>query len=216
MNIKKISPVFPILLITIVSLSLLSGCATNDKKVSTPGIGKIIPKPRMVNLGINVPVTNLPSIPESIKQYAGDRQWKYVVIHHSASYTGNAATFDKLHRETRGWVNGLGYDFVIGNGNGSGNGQIEVGPRWKLQIDGAHAGVKEYNHFGIGICLVGNFENEKPTRNQISSLLSLIKYFQNRYNIPSENVILHRHVKTTACPGGNFPYFEVLSGIYTR
>ncbi len=216
MNIKRNSTIFFILLITIVSLSLFSGCATHNTKVSTPSPGKFTPRPPMVPLGINVPVTNLPPVPENVKKYTGDRQWKYVVIHHSASGTGNAATFDKLHREKRGWVNGLGYDFVIGNGNGSGNGQIEVGPRWKRQIDGAHAGVKEYNHFGIGICLVGNFEDEKPTRNQISSLLSLIKYFQNRYNIPSENVILHRHVKTTACPGENFPYFEVLSGIYTR
>ena len=122
MNIKKNSPIFFFLLITIISLSLFSGCATNNKKVSTPLPRKVTPKPPMVNLGVNVPFTNLPPVPESVKQYTGDRQWKYVVIHHSASGTGNAETFDKLHREKRGWVNGLGYDFVIGNGNGSGNG----------------------------------------------------------------------------------------------
>ncbi|MBM4054820.1 MAG: hypothetical protein FJ264_09150 [Planctomycetes bacterium] len=46
------------------------------------------------------------------------REWKYIVIHHSASESGCAAEFDKFHREKRHWENGLGYHFVIGNGNG--------------------------------------------------------------------------------------------------
>ncbi len=98
------------------------------------------------------------------------RPWKYIVIHHSASDSGNAASMGKYHKNNRGWVNGLGYDFVIGNGNGSRDGQIEVGNRWNRQIDGAHAGNPEYNKYGIGICLVGNFENDYPTNPQISSL----------------------------------------------
>lgn len=164
--------------------------------------------------GIEIPPISIPSIPDNVKQYAGRRGWEYIVIHHSASTSGSAAKFDKMHREVNGWDRGLGYDFVIGNGNGSGNGQIEVGPRWIKQIDGAHAGVQKYNRYGIGICLVGNFEDNMPTEKQILSLISLIKFLQERYNIPSENVILHRHVKQTACPGANFPYFEILSNVH--
>src|SRR5689334_10628503 len=47
------------------------------------------------------------------------REWRYVVVHHSAGPSGNAAEFDKFHREEKHWENGLGYHFVIGNGNGS-------------------------------------------------------------------------------------------------
>ena len=43
-----------------------------------------------------------------------DRQWRYVVLHHSATDSGSAAEFDKLHRR-RGWDE-LGYHFVITNG----------------------------------------------------------------------------------------------------
>ena len=35
------------------------------------------------------------------------RPWKYIVIHYSASDSGDAASIGKYHRENRGWVNGL-------------------------------------------------------------------------------------------------------------
>ena len=140
-----------------------------------------------------------------------ENEWKYVVLHHSATDEGNARRFDKHHREEKGWVNGLGYHFLIGNGNGSRDGQIEVGNRWNSQIDGAHAGEDEYNKYGVGICLIGNFENDYPTSLQISSLTYLINYLQERCNIPKNQVIMHRDFRKTACPGRLFPYTEVMA-----
>ncbi len=139
------------------------------------------------------------------------RDWKYIVLHHSGSVSGSAAEFDKFHRVTRGWENGLGYHFVIGNGNGSGDGQIEIGSRWINQIDGAHAGVQEYNHYGIGICLVGNFNESSPTAAQMASLSALVEYLQQRCHIPSENIVMHRHFRQTECPGRNFPYYKLVA-----
>ncbi|MCF6159276.1 MAG: N-acetylmuramoyl-L-alanine amidase [wastewater metagenome] len=138
------------------------------------------------------------------------RDWKYIVIHHSATSSGSAASFDKSHRN-KGWENGLGYHFVIGNGNGSADGQIEIGNRWVNQIDGAHAGVKEYNHYGIGVCLVGNFNESHPTPAQMNSLSVLIEYLQERCNISSANIITHKYFRDTECPGKNFPYYKVLA-----
>ncbi|MCP5002966.1 MAG: N-acetylmuramoyl-L-alanine amidase [Planctomycetes bacterium] len=139
------------------------------------------------------------------------RRWKYIVIHHSASNAGNASSIGKYHREVRGWENGLGYHFLIGNGNGARDGQVEVGNRWNDQIDGAHAGKGEYNQYGIGICLVGNFENEYPSESQITSLVSLVNYLQKRCNIKKENVLKHCSVRKTVCPGNHFPYYKVLA-----
>ena len=141
------------------------------------------------------------------------RPWKYVVIHHSASDSGNAASIGKYHRDEKGWVNGLGYHFLIGNGNGSRDGQIEVGNRWDAQIDGAHAGKDEYNKHGVGICLIGNFEEGYPTSSQISSLTYLINYLQERCNIPRNQVIMHRTFRKTACPGRHFPYNKVMANL---
>ena len=150
------------------------------------------------------------SIQKELNQFK-IRPWKYIVIHHSASDKGNATSIGKYHREERGWVNGLGYDFLIGNGNGSRDGQIEVGSRWNKQIDGAHAGNPEYNKHGIGICLVGNFDNDYPTNQQISSLLYLINYLQKRCNIHKDNIIMHKTFRKTVCPGKHFPYNKLLA-----
>ena len=66
-----------------------------------------------------------------------DRPWRYIVLHHSASTAGNYDEIDREHRKLLGYE-GCGYHFVIGNGNGSGDGQIEVAQRWNNQKQGVH------------------------------------------------------------------------------
>lgn len=121
--------------------------------------------------------------------------WKYIVIHHSATHAGNAASFHTFHTD-QGY-GGLCYHFVIGNGNGSGDGQVEEGFRWKEQIAGTHVAVGSWYHniFGIGICLVGNFETSAPTEKQMAALSTLIKRLSKTYRIPAENIIGHRSVQ---------------------
>ena len=165
-------------------------------------------KPRRPQPNIVVPY----GIQKELNQFK-IRPWKYIVIHHSASDSGNADSIGKYHKNERGWANGLGYHFLIGNGNGSRDGQIEVGNRWDRQIDGAHAGKDEYNKYGVGICLVGNFDNGYPTSSQISSLTYLINYLQKRCNIPKNKVIMHRTFRKTACPGRHFPYNKVMASL---
>jgi len=145
-----------------------------------------------------------------------ENRWEYVVLHHSATDEGCANSFDRYHREEKKWSHGLAYHFVIGNGNGSGNGEIEVGDRWEKQIHGAHTANMDLNRISIGICLVGNFEEDnEPTDNQFKSLTSLVAYFSKRYNIPNSHIVKHSQViqKGTACPGKNFPYRRLIKEI---
>jgi hypothetical protein len=137
------------------------------------------------------------------------REWRGILIHHSATPDGNMARFDKNHREINGWL-GIGYDFLICNGDGNPDGLVETTFRWKQQIQGAHAGVglKEYNDHWVGICLVGNFDETKPTPKQLASLRRLVRYLQARCGIPDENVRFHRDVRDTDCPGRKFPAHE--------
>jgi len=135
------------------------------------------------------------------------KAWRYIVIHHSASEKGNAATFHTAHL-ANGW-DGLGYHFVITNGNGGPDGAVEVGYRWTQQRTGAHTGktpANEYNEYGIGICLVGNFNNRPPSRAQIENLNRLICYLQDKYRIPTSRVIGHSEAPNAAtdCPGHEF------------
>jgi N-acetylmuramoyl-L-alanine amidase len=105
--------------------------------------------------------------------------------------------------------NGLGYHFVIGNGSGTPDGEIEIGNRRLDQINGAHAGVEEYNHYGIRI--VRDFNQSRPTVAQMASLSVLVEYLQNRCHIISENVIMHKHCRQTDCPGRYFLYYKLLA-----
>ena len=129
------------------------------------------------------------------------RAWEYIIIHHSDTAYGCALRFHKAHI-ARGW-DMLGYDFVIGNGTESRDGAIEVGPRWIQQLDGAHTGTPDhrFNEKGIGICLVGNFDESQPTAAQMDSLARLVAYMMKTYNIPAGRVLGHRDCKSTNCPG---------------
>ncbi|MBF0254716.1 MAG: N-acetylmuramoyl-L-alanine amidase, partial [Candidatus Omnitrophica bacterium] len=83
--------------------------------------------------------------------YEDRNKWQYIIVHHTASDYGDAETIHRWHLK-RGWKNGLGYHFIIDNGTlGHADGEIEVGKRWHDQMDGAHAGVKGWNHKAIGI-----------------------------------------------------------------
>jgi N-acetylmuramoyl-L-alanine amidase len=141
------------------------------------------------------------------------RNWRHIVIHHSATATGSAASFDREHRE-RGWE-GLGYHFVIGNGTGTGDGQVEVGYRWRNQQRGAHAGNLEYNEYGIGICLVGDFETGYATARQMASLRALVRFLQAKCGIATASIIGHSDVpgKDTRCPGRNFSVAAFRAGL---
>ncbi len=140
----------------------------------------------------------------------GMRTWRYVVGHHSATGNGNADIFDRYHRKI-GMQNGLAYHFVIGNGSASDDGQIEVGSRWPRQLHGGHVKSWEVNRTGIGICLVGNFEEARPSAKQMESFYSLIAYL--RSVVPNRlRTKVHKEVdgsRHTVCPGRNFPIAEM-------
>jgi N-acetyl-anhydromuramyl-L-alanine amidase AmpD len=143
------------------------------------------------------------AVPAEWTPSAASNQWRWIVIHHSATPAGGAKAFDKMHK-AKGWDE-LGYHFVVGNGTDTRDGQVEVGPRWSKQKWGAHAKTSDnrFNRFGIGICLVGNFDNERPTKAQLASLSKLVAFLMKTYNVPADRVIGHGETKATDCPGRN-------------
>jgi hypothetical protein len=141
--------------------------------------------------------------------------WKVIVVHHSEKANATPQGMDSYHRQ-RGWENGLGYHFVIGNGVNYPDGKIFVGPRWKKQQTGAHCkagagtyfGVRRagnfFNENGIGICLIGNFDTSRPTAKQQAALKKLILHLCRETGINPRRVYGHGEVThATACPGRN-------------
>jgi hypothetical protein len=146
----------------------------------------------------------LSGIPREWVATATPNAWRWIVIHHSATAIGGAMRFDKEHRDVRHFDE-LGYHFVIGNGTDTPDGKVEVGPRWPKQKWGAHAQTpdEQFNRFGIGICLVGNFDQQHPSDAQLRSTAKLVAYLMKTYNIPPSHVIGHGDTKPTDCPGRN-------------
>lgn len=140
---------------------------------------------------------------------ASPRSWKFIVLHHSATESGTVESIDAEHRQRTDSAGipwrGIGYHFVVGNGNGLGDGVVAPTFRWKDQSAGAHAGQADYNEHGIGICLIGNFEQARPSARQMEAVHRLVGYLKGEHAIPSDRVLKHGDLKATACPGRHFP-----------
>jgi len=145
--------------------------------------------------------------PQQILSLFPSNKWKYIIIHHSATDEGSSLQFHRYH-QNKGWKS-IGYHFVIDNGKSNKpDGFIEITPRWLSQENGAHCKASQMNSKAIGICLVGNFNNNELTDEQMDSLVYLVDKLRKYYKIPAKRVLKHREVQgsNTDCPGKIFPW----------
>ena len=136
------------------------------------------------------------------------QNWTTIVVHHSAIKYGNAHIYDQAHRK-RGMKNGLAYHFIIGNGIDSGNGQIEIGPRWLKQQNGGHVRNYKVNQRAIGICLVGNFEKHAPSQAQMHSFIQLTDWLTKEVLPHRVRFAGHKDIEQNLCPGKHFPLAQM-------
>lgn len=170
-----------------------------------------------IRIGQQLTIPNAKPLRHVVSLYP-NTDWRYIVIHHTASDIGKALLINNYHHD-RGFWNGLGYHFVIGNGTlGKLDGQIEVSPRWIKQMKGAHCKAGGMNEKGIGIALVGNFNEHLPTQAQIDSLSYLLRLLSDYYKIPASRIIGHRDVEgaKTDCPGKRFPWPTIRQCLASR
>ncbi|PJF44133.1 MAG: hypothetical protein CUN55_05550 [Phototrophicales bacterium] len=139
-----------------------------------------------------------PENPEGWLEYDGALQDTYqtVVIHHSATYevddVNTMREVQRLHMEERGWAD-IGYHFCVGK-----TGSIFEG-RY-LNVRGTHTA--GYNTGSAGVCLLGNFEEELPTQEQLEATKALLNWLAVRLLLT--HLAGHRDFNdTTLCPGAN-------------
>lgn len=136
---------------------------------------------------ITVQENNLPD-----RDYSKRSSVNEVIIHHSAGENLSVADIDRIHVE-QGY-DGFGYHFFITK-----EGTVIKGR--DINEIGCHTyGMNEKT---IGICLEGNFEENKPTEAQMNSLLYLSKDLYDVYRIKKFST--HKDYNNTLCPGKNFP-----------
>lgn len=167
------------------------------------------PAPRTDGIALAAPV-RAPRAP-AIESVLATRKpieraaWKRIVIHHSGAGFGSPDTLAGQARANN--LQGLGYHFVIGNGTGSGDGELYVGYRWLDQLPGAHAFGPEgewHNEHAIGICLIGDGDRKPFTPAQMRRLGDLVATLARDLGMSADDVVLARQVSPTKSPGRLF------------
>lgn len=70
---------------------------------------------------------------------------------------------------------------------------------------GAHCVQEGMNSKSIGICVVGNFDEEEPSQDEWKACLKLTKALKQIYSIPTDQVMGHREFANyKTCPGAKW------------
>ncbi|MFT7486483.1 MAG: serine/threonine protein kinase [Candidatus Paceibacteria bacterium] len=127
-----------------------------------------------------------------------------ITLHHTADIRGTpldgslASTFaasravQEEHMGELDWGD-IGYHFLIDS-----VGRL-IDAR-SLEFMGAHAG-GENNMQNIGVCFIGNYVADPPSRASLETLTLLLSELRSRFQIPANEVFSHNFFKATNCPG---------------
>src|SRR5581483_2390853 len=120
-------------------------------------------------------------------------------IHHSRSLASNSPSLSQANGE-------LNDHFVIGNGEGLSDGEVQMGQRWEQQHSAAApTHTTQINAQCISICVVGDFDQSRPTPTQMRRLSQLVSTLQAHYRIPLSSVVLADQPQSVAGIGRFFP-----------
>lgn len=136
---------------------------------------------------------------------------KHIILHHSITprdlnkdITENSFNNSHKAREFpasffKGNTWYIGYHYVI-------YGDGEIRQYRDHNEPGAHCKEDGMNYKSIGICLVGDFDNETPSKAQIGSLRGLVNELRDTLSISVENIAPHRKYATyKSCYGTSLP-----------
>jgi hypothetical protein len=128
-------------------------------------------------------------------------RWKAIFIRHSRTAGGSAVTLSPP-----GAADGPGDHFVVGNGDGAVDGEIQFTQRWNLQQSADPApGVANIDPACISICVVGDFDRTAPTPTQLKRLEHLVQTLQEHFRVPANQVWLLDLPGSPAGVGRYFP-----------
>ncbi|CAM2009915.1 peptidoglycan recognition protein family protein [Acanthopleuribacter pedis] len=129
-------------------------------------------------------------------------RYQYLVVHHTASDTGNLHSVRRGHW-ARGWFD-AGYHLILSNGSTAvPAGDLEPSLRYWLGTHSVATRSKRHNVLGLHLAVVGNYEQQPPSPATRAHLAHALKLLSERYGVPSAKILLHRDCSATACPGRN-------------
>lgn len=140
-------------------------------------------------------------------------RWTHIIVHHTAGAPQTTMEQLRAMHRAKGRVD-VGYHYVLLRSRVTGyrRGYLHVG-RDACRV-GGHAGSLAWNRRALGFAVVGNFHgdginSERMGRELWLDVVSALVHLCLLYEIPAENVIAHRDVAKTSCPGDLFPWAEL-------
>ncbi len=144
--------------------------------------------------------------PNEINPMNGIRR---ITVHHDgisgAVGTSEGAAKSRLesvrqsHVSGRGWAD-IGYHYVID----------PAGRVWAardVRFQGAH--VKDNNENNLGVMVMGNFDEQRPTPQALATLDRFVAQSARQYGVPVSRIYTHQEINPTACPGRNLQAYMV-------
>lgn len=124
-----------------------------------------------------------------------------ITVHHEGStpvwFTDLASTAQRLEAIRASHLNRLnagdiGYHLIVDR----------AGRVWQgrdLRYQGAH--VRDHNANNIGIMVLGNFDLQRPTDVQLTTLRRTVGKLMHQYDLATQHVFTHQEFNVTSCPG---------------
>lgn len=113
-----------------------------------------------------------------------------------------ARMIQEFHTKVRGWKD-TGYHFIVTRGGlvlEGRHGSYHYATKGEV-IYAAHCGVTTYNAAWFGVCCEGDYREDSPTPAQWRALVELCANLSIWGGTQSQNIVGHRDVKATICPG---------------
>jgi hypothetical protein len=130
-------------------------------------------------------------------------------FHTSYRHGGNIITRDQYDEKLEAGETGLskpwtdiGYHWVIET--------LSDDKPWavrgrSMMMAGAHTAQQGMNKKGIGVCVIGNFDDAPPIESVFEYTAEFVSWLCRMYRIPTENVDGHRiYAPYKTCPGSEF------------
>ena len=149
--------------------------------------------------------------PENLAILSPTHRIDYIVVHHSLTKDGavvDAAAIRKYHMQVNGWSD-IGYHFLVEKVND----EFKIVEGRSLLKPGAHCKDGGFNHKSIGVCVVGNWDNEAPPAPQWNLACRLVYKLAQTFYVPFNRIIGHREAQALSgvpewmrksCPGKAF------------
>lgn len=138
-----------------------------------------------------------------------------IILHCSATKDSGSVSWNAIrryHTVVKGW-SGIGYHFGIEEVND----KLVILQGRNPYSTGIHCKAGGMNHKSLGVCVVGEYDNEPTDKYRLAVTIDLLTKLCFCYNISARNIFGHREIDgRKTCPGLTWNLDRVRASVLTN